>query len=308
MHPALSIIVFTTFTGIGYGLAAVLGVGGLAGAGRATPIAYAVALILIVLGLLSSTGHLHHPERAWRALGQWRSSWLSREGVVALVAFLPLAVAGGAAILLERHLAPAGWIAAILCAATVFCTSMIYASLKTINAWHTVLTPLAFLAFAAAGGLIAANAVLAFTGELQRLMPALALLALVVAGAVKAMWWIRAARARPVSTPETATGLGRFGAVRLLERPHVNENYLTREMGHRIARKHADKLRAIAVLLAALVPAVCLLLALVWPGFGLFRGLLVAAAPVHLAGMLLERWLFFAEARHTVMLYYNERA
>ena len=90
VHPAFSIIVFTTLSGLGYGLAAVLGLGVLDPAAIATKAAYVVALALIGTGLLSSTLHLGNPQRAWRALSQWRSSWLSREGVMAIITFVPL--------------------------------------------------------------------------------------------------------------------------------------------------------------------------------------------------------------------------
>jgi len=33
----------------------------------------------------------------------------------------------------------------------------------------------------------------------------------------------------------------------------------------------------------------------------------VVAALVHLVGVMVERWLFFAEAKHTVTLYYGAR-
>ena len=48
-----------------------------------------LALGLISAGLLSSAGHLGRPERAWRAFSQWRSSWLSREGVASVATFVP---------------------------------------------------------------------------------------------------------------------------------------------------------------------------------------------------------------------------
>jgi DMSO reductase anchor subunit len=306
MHPALSIILFSTLTGMGYGLGAVLGLGLLQGTARAAPLAYGVAIGLIILGLLCSTAHLRHPERAWRAFSQWRSSWLSREGVAAMATFVPLAIAAGLAIFLHRHSVPLGLLGAVLCALTVFCTSMIYASLKTVTHWHTILTPLVFLTFAAASGLYAAVTILALTGELRRDILIYALVALIIAGVAKAMWWSRARRVKPRSTSQSATGLGDFGPVRLLEAPHVNDNYLTREMGYRIARKHADRLRAIAILSGALVPAIALALAVIWPQFGLFRGLLVTAAGFQVIGLLVERWLFFAQARHTVMLYYGD--
>src|SRR5690606_14732396 len=92
MHPAYSIIAFTTLSGLGYGLAAVLGLGLLDPAAVSTKLAHVLALGLITGGLLASTLHLGNPQRAWRALSQWRTSWLSREGVSAIATFIPLTV------------------------------------------------------------------------------------------------------------------------------------------------------------------------------------------------------------------------
>src|SRR5204862_3402126 len=93
MHPAYSVILFTTASGAGYGLLALLGFVGF-NHGPASSfifglVAIVIALGLITIGLLSSTFHLGHPERAWRAFSQWRSSWLSREGVAAVLTYLP---------------------------------------------------------------------------------------------------------------------------------------------------------------------------------------------------------------------------
>ncbi len=127
MHPAYSIIIFTTLTGIGYGLGAMLGLGLLAGSTAGLVVGYGLSLVLVSVGLLSSTGHLRHPERAWRALSQWRSSWLSREGVLAILTFIPLGLSGGASFL-GFDGAATGIVGTVLCVATVVATSMIYAS------------------------------------------------------------------------------------------------------------------------------------------------------------------------------------
>src|SRR5215475_805849 len=93
MHPAYSVILFTTASGAGYGLLAWLALAGMLGlvpAGRWLGIVgFGLAFALITAGLLSSTAHLGRPERAWRAFSQWRSSWLSREGVMALLTYVP---------------------------------------------------------------------------------------------------------------------------------------------------------------------------------------------------------------------------
>ena len=88
VHPAPSVILFTTASGAGYGLLAWLGAAGAFGGLPADRwfggVAMVIGLGLVSAGLLASTFHLGHPERAWRALSQWRSSWLSREGVAAM--------------------------------------------------------------------------------------------------------------------------------------------------------------------------------------------------------------------------------
>jgi DMSO reductase anchor subunit len=307
MHPAPSIIVFTTLSGLGYGLAAVLGLGLLDPGLTFTKMAHVLALLLISVGLLASTLHLGNPQRAWRALSQWRSSWLSREGVMALATFAPLFWSAWAAIVEGRYLPLPGIVGAVLAGITVYCTSMIYASLKSVQAWHTPLTPICFLLFAASGGLLL-GALFAVAGGGAALPLLLAALIFIgAAWAAKIAWRSLMDRTGPLSTPESATGLGAIGRVRLFERPHTMENYLTREMGFRIARKHAFKLRRLSLFLGGVVPAVLVLLLLMTGArSGWAASLTLALAVVsHVIGMLAERWLFFAEARHAVMNYYG---
>ncbi|MGQ7792211.1 dimethyl sulfoxide reductase anchor subunit family protein [Faunimonas sp. B44] len=309
MHPAASIIVFTTLSGAGFGLAAFLALGAVSGSPAVLGAAALTALGLAAAGLVSSTFHLGRPERAWRALTQWRTSWLSREGVLSIATLGLFAVQMATAVLLDRPLPLLGLVVAALSAVTVYATAMIYASLRAVPRWHTGLTPACYLLFSAAGGALLAASFRAFAEGNAGGLGWAALALLVLAWAAKALWWRRSDR-RPLgaagSTPETATRLGRFGRVRLLEPPHSTGNYLTREMVFRVGRKHAAKLRAIAVVLGGLAPALLVALGLAaggWPWFA-------AAALVHLAGILAERWLFFAEAEHVVALYYGhgERA
>jgi DMSO reductase anchor subunit len=312
MHPAYSVIFFTTATGAGYGLLASLGLS--AGFGLIEPsfwfriVGLGLALALISAGLLSSTAHLGRPERAWRALSQWRSSWLSREGVAALATFVPTGLFGiGWAILGSNGgwVAAMGLLSAVGAAATVTTTGMIYASLKPIAQWSSRFTLPAYLVFAAMTGTTAFNALLWLFGSAS--LPALALaFALTVAGwAWKVATWRHNDHLASETTANTATGL-KGGEVRSIEWPHTEENYLLKEMGFRIARKHAARLRLIAQTLAFALP-----LLLFAAAFGLAAipwlpaGLSLAALVSQLAGMLVERWLFFAEARHTVTLYYG---
>lgn len=315
MHPAASIILFTTAAGAGYGLLFLAGLGAafeVLPPGRWLGLALlGLALGLIGLGLVSSTFHLGHPERAWRALSQWRSSWLSREGVAALVTFVPAGLFAIGWVLLEETgglWAPLGLLTAAGAVVTVYCTAMIYASLKPIRQWHQPLTPALYLLFALASGALLLDAMLRLfgTGPAARWSALLVPLSLVLAWGLKLIYWRRIDSARSASTPETATGLTGRGAVRLLDPPHTGENYLLREMGYRIARKHAAKLRRLALIFGFALPFVLTLIVLFTGGW-LAAALALLAAFSGLAGIALERWLFFAEATHSVTLYYGAR-
>ncbi|MBP0685505.1 dimethyl sulfoxide reductase anchor subunit, partial [Mycobacterium tuberculosis] len=91
----------------------------------------------ISIGLLASLLHLGNPQRAWRALSQWRSSWLSREGVMAIATFVPLTSNAALCLFMNRQDGILGLITVLGALVTVYCTSMIYASLKTVDSWHT---------------------------------------------------------------------------------------------------------------------------------------------------------------------------
>lgn len=313
MHPALSVIVFTTLSGAGYGLLALLGVYAAAGLLPQHP-PFAIAAMLLALGavtvgLLSSTLHLGHPERAWRALSQWRSSWLSREGVAALVTYLP-ALAFGAAWILgdggNAWIGIGGALTALCAALTVACTSYIYRSLKPIPRWCNGWVVPNYLALAAMTGALALAMLADGFGRPLPAIHAVAAAAIAVALVCKLGYWRFIDRDRPTSTPESATGLGHLGTVTLFEAPHTSANYLMKEMGFRIARKHARKLRMIAVALGFALPFVLTAAA------GFAGGLIAAAASLlaavsALIGTLTERWLFFAQAQHAVTLYYGRR-
>jgi sulfite dehydrogenase (quinone) subunit SoeC len=305
MHPAVSVIFFTVTSGAGFGLMALLGLGWpVADSTVVVFLACALAGGLAIVGLVSSTFHLGHPERAWRALSQWRSSWLSREGVLAIAALILFACYALNWIIFGSRFSPLGIASAVMAALTVFSTAMIYASLRTVPSWHNWLTPACYFAFSLSSGLLLASAVGQFSSETYPLIIAAALAALALSWAVKLAWW-RRDRGPGIGLPGTdtgtATGLGKLGKVRLLERPHTGENYLTREMVHRIGRKHAAVLRSLSLVFGFAVPAILIILAwtarqqlLLWP-----------ASASMLLGLLVERWLFFAEARHSVSLYYD---
>lgn len=288
MHPAPSIIVFTSLSGLGFGFLAFLAFGFAAPTGWAAFFSYGTGFALSVAGLLASTLHLGHPERALKAFTQWRSSWLSREGWLAVAALLVMGLQAFAAVFFAGSLGPVAWLGGGLCLATVFATSMIYAQLKTVPRWNHWTTPAVFMSFALTGGAL-------LSGQTR-----LSMVLLVISLGLSLIRQVQTedAFATSGSTVATATGLGKIGTPRLFEKPHTGENYLTHEMVYQLGRKHAQKLWVIGLALAFAVPFVILLIS-----GGLFATALAGA--VHLAGILTLRWLFFAQAEHVVGLYYG---
>jgi DMSO reductase anchor subunit len=310
MHPAFSIIFFTTASGAGFALLALLGLGAplalLPASSSFGFTALAVAIVLAAGGLASSAFHLGRPERAWRAFSQWRSSWLSREGVLSVLTFLPTAAFGVGWVLFGTTgglVGLCGIFAAGFATATIYCTGMIYASLKPIAQWHSRFTAPAYLIFSAMNGSVLLNALLQGFGVGSMAILAVSLLVTLVGWGWKLATWRYNDRLEIPTTANTATGLA-GGTVRSLEWPHTEENYLLKEMGFRVARKHSIKLRRITQILAFAAPAVLFAAAFALP-LPIAAMSSVLAALLQLAGMLTERWLFFAEAKHTVSLYYG---
>lgn len=312
MHPAYSVILFTTSSGAGYGLLFWLGIAhafGIAPDDRWLLFSgVALALILITVGLLASTAHLGHPERAIGAFSQWRSSWLSREGVVAVATYVPSGLLAllwlfGAETGLTSFLALLGAIGAV---ATVYCTGMIYASLRAIRQWHHALVPFIYLALAAGTGALLFGFILGLFGYGSAFTALLTLICLAIGAALKWRYWQSVDGDPGQYTAEMATGLGSIGKVRPLDPPHTRPNFVMREMGYRVARKHVEKLRKSVLLALFAAPAVLILLTLLtgWHAF-LFAAAMIIAG----IGVVMERWLFFAEAEHVSQLYYGaERA
>ena len=291
MHPASSVIIFNTFSGLGFGLLFWLGMGALVPTGVGAFIWFAIAYVLAVGGLIASTFHLGHPERALKAFSQWKTSWLSREGVCAVFALLVMALYGAALVFADTRLTLVGFVGAIASLGVVFTTSMIYTQMKTVPRWRHWTTPAMYLLLSVGGGALLAN------------QPYIAAGLLAVAGILQVFAWRSGDTrfAQSGTDMATATGLGHIGKVRAFEPPHTGTNYLMREFIHQVGRKHAYRLRIITLGLGFALPVLLLVF--------FFDNHIIAAIAIlsHIAGVLALRWLFFAQAEHVVGLYYGKR-
>jgi DMSO reductase anchor subunit len=303
MNPAWSVILLTTLIGAAQGLFLVAYLLDLT---RRPPdgfiiVGCAVVLVLAVLGLGASFFHLGRPERAWRAASQWRTSWLSRE-VIVLPAFMGAAGLYGLSVWFGVDKPLTLWIgalAALLCLALFICTGMIYACLKFLQEWHTPLTLLNFTLFGLASGttLAVALAVIAwppFAGPLA--LAAFALAGVAWLGRIAAL--ARNARLRPKSTTASAIGV-RHPRIVQIAQGSMGGSFNTREFFHGRPDRVVRAARWAFLLLVFPVPGWLL----GWGGGSLAAYL--CAFAVQFAGLLAERWLFFAEARHPQNLYYQ---
>jgi sulfite dehydrogenase (quinone) subunit SoeC len=314
MNPAFSVILFTTLSGTGFGLwfwiALRIALGDkpewFDGLGWAMGLIVGAALV--ASGVIASLWHLGKPGRVWRAFSQWRSSWMSREGVFAIASF---AVAGAMvlvqSVLIELPDEPIAMrllaaLLAPLCVAAVYSTAMIYASLKPIPAWGHPLVAPAYLLLAALGGGLLFGPFAGTTLDAPNTVGTGVFFGAIALWLLKRRYWRAIDRTPLPHTTGDAVGLPER-AVSTFERPHTEENYLTREMGFVLARKHARKLRAIAAVLFALIPALCALPIALLPHVDTAPLFWTAAVSFQL-GAMVERWLFFAEAKHLVTLYY----
>jgi DMSO reductase anchor subunit len=286
MHPAPSVILFSTLSGAGFGLFVFLGLGLPAPTGFVAFGFHAIGYAFAVTGLLAATFHLKNRRNAWKSYREWRSSWLSREAWAAIAALLVMGLHALSA-MAGLRLAPLGWLGAALSLATVGTTAMIYAQLRTVPRWNQPATPALFVTASLTGGALLSGNV------------AIALILLILLGLVTGFHWWKGDRRLAETGSSTGTATGLSGSVGTWERPHTGETYVTREMVYRIACKHAVKLRVIVILLLCVLPILLLiLLGRSYTGIG-------AALLLHLAGVGVQRWLFFAEAEHVVGHYYG---
>jgi DMSO reductase anchor subunit len=309
MHPAFSVIFFTTLIGAGQGLFLALFTAQMAtridviGGPSATfyTVGTGISLLFLAAGLIASFFHLGRPERAWRTGAMWRTSWLSRE-VIVLPVFMAIVLLYGFGHFL-------GWggtrligaLGVVVCLALFVCTAMIYACIRFLQEWATPLTLVNYFLLGAASGFtlatafsaLAAPALVAIFGWSAITLTAAALVTRIAS-------LLRNSRLKPKSTVQSATGLKHVKVVQKSQ-GFMGGSFNTREFFH---GKNREFLRSVKwVFLVLVFPVPILLL-----GIGLkaaSAALLCAAFALQYAGLLAERWFFFAQANHPQNLYYQ---
>ena len=304
MNPAFSVVFFTTVIGAAQGLVVTLALallGGVALSNAFVGQALVVAEAMLLIGLAASFGHLGRPERAWRAVMMWRSSWLSREVIV-----LPIFVGINALWWLALRAGfstPLLPLAAIVTAGALWvCTAMIYACLRFVQEWAQPLTLVNFTLIGLSSGLMLACALGAFAGE-ARLVQAAGPWAL---ASTLAAWFTRTlalrhnARLKHKSTLQSATGIHAPNLVQKSMGMSAGA-FNTREFFHGRTLTALKQVKLGFIVLCFVLPAL-LAASAASNGSSLLWWLAVL---VQAPGLLAERWFFFAQAKHPQNLYYQ---
>ena len=308
MHPSKSIIFFTVISGTGYGIFI-----GLLFNILFMEISYSlnyklfislVSFLMIVLGLLSSTLHLGHPERAWRAFSQWKSSWLSREGLVSVITFFPMVLfyyfwinnINGYVFLLI--------ILCIFSLLTIFCTGQMYATLKTIPSWNnSLVTPIYIFNGITVGSLFVYSINFYFNYNIF-LYEKFIIITIILNLLLKISYWILI-RQKTDTNIQTAVGI-KSKNISFFEGPHTGKNYLTTEMINKSNNKNNNLLRLTFCILTFIIPLYMInqYSTLIADQF-ILKLSMIFVFILALVGMIIERYLFFIQSKHVVGLYYG---
>jgi DMSO reductase anchor subunit len=305
MHPAWSLLLFTTLAGTAQGLLLALAV-----ASWLLPLptgfllgAIALAEVLLTAGLLASFFHLGQKGRAWRAAAMWRTSWMSREVII-----LPLLMAWVALWWLAIAMDVSPTVLRVLSALVVvgtfalwYCTAMIYACLRFLQEWAHPLTVVNFTLLGMSSGSVLLCALSSLAGQ-NDLLQSLQFWAL---GSTLLAWFMRRqalrrnARLSPTSTLQSATGIQNPNLVQKSMGMSAG-SFNTREFFHGATAQTVRRMPYVfQILLFALplflVAALGAHSAMAW----------ILAVLLQFAGLLAERWVFFAQARHPQNLFYQ---
>jgi sulfite dehydrogenase (quinone) subunit SoeC len=287
VRPAFSVILLTTLCGAGQGL--FIAVFAVEGNLPFRKTAFALCAVLAAAGLAASFFHLGRLRPAWRAASQWRTSWLSRE-VIALPAFI-----AGAALcfFFPGHLVLETAVLAV-CVALFLCTAMIYACLKFLQEWATPLTVANFFLLGSASGFTLAAALAAVLApELARFYAQWAIALTLLGAAFRVASLARNGRLKPRSTLQSAIGVAE-PRIRQVSQGFTARSFNTHEFFHGASPASLRWVRWGFLLLAFALPV-----------FLLGLSFLTAAFVIQYAGLLMERWYFFAQANHPQNLYYQ---
>ena len=322
MNPPFSVIFLTTLIGVGQGLFLALILGQSysimadlpAQSGDFYSGGSLMAMLFLIAGLIASFFHLGHPERAWRAATQWRTSWLSRE-VIALPLFMFLVfVYGllhyfnynpttfGTSALPEVELTVlVGIVGLLVCFALFICTGMIYACLKFLREWHSPLTVINYTLLGIASGYTLCAAYAQQNGShLVDFYADWAIILTLMSFVTRGVSLLRNRNLKNKSSLRSAIGV-RHMNIQQKAMGAMGGTFNTREFFHGKTAIFLKSVQWIFLIMVFPLPILFLSIGLSNHESSLF----ITAFVIQYIGLLFERWFFFAQANHPQNMYYQ---
>ena len=322
MKPAFSVIFLTTLIGAAQGLFLALfthqtySLFGLLPLQSTFFYGYgsALSLLLLIGGLIASFFHLGHPERAWRAVMQWRTSWLAREvivlpifmafvflyGVTHLSGFNPTFITLNSGLVVDATIV-IGIVATILAFALFITTGMVYAGVRFLQEWHSPLTVINYILLGGASGFTLAALFASYSASSQvNFFTGWAIIITVLALIGRIASLIRNAKLKPKSTLQTAIGI---------KHPKISQNaagflggsFNTREFFHGATKSKLQLIKWFFLVAVFVIPLTLLSSVL----GNISTNILLVTFVIQYLGLIAERWFFFAQANHPQNLYYH---
>jgi len=313
MHPAFSVIFFTVVSGAGYALISLLCLFNFLNFGMLIDkntffIIAITSAVLFTMGLISSTFHLANPKNAWRAFMRFKTSWLAREGLLAIL-FYPILALYLYFIYIDMQINNFmlmqyySFLIFTISVVIIYCTGMIYACLKTIPQWNTIWTPINYITI----GFALAALILFFILNLNGYDTTsyenyiLSMIAFSLATKLTYYFVIRLPKYNIADATNAAVKL-KSTNVRLLDVGHTGGTFLTDEFGYKVAERKLFRIKILSILSGFIIPFY-----LIYTYSFIYENIALCSLAIFLSfiGMISERWLFFAQAKHVVNLYHG---
>ena len=313
MHPAFSVIFFTVVSGAGYALISLLCLFNFLNFGMLIDkntffIIAITSAVLFTMGLISSTFHLANPKNAWRAFMRFKTSWLAREGLLAIL-FYPILALYLYFIYIDMQINNFmlmqyySFLIFTMSVVIIYCTGMIYACLKTIPQWNTIWTPINYITIGFALAALIFFFILNLNGYDTSSYENYILSMIAFSLVTKLIYYfvIRLPKYNIADATNAAVKL-KSTNVRLLDVGHTGGTFLTDEFGYKVAERKLFRIKILSILSGFIIPFF-----LIYTHSFIYENIALCSLAIFLSfiGMISERWLFFAQAKQVVNLYHG---
>ncbi|MBI4686301.1 MAG: dimethyl sulfoxide reductase anchor subunit [Nitrospirae bacterium] len=264
-----------------------------------------IVLISTGIGMAASTLHLGNPQRSWRAVFRWQSSWLSREALF-MGAFMGVAAMYFASFFLDIHgvlRLGIGFIGIAAAMGLYVSSAMLYAKIRFIKEWANPFAVADFILLGLLSGGSVVFSILQYHGFIFLLFNYLLLLIGITSLTLKIFTYRFNANIYMPVGARHALGINNPD-IKLISTGSSYEYYNTKEFFYPVKKEDVNMQRLSVILLLAVSVILWGLINAVPQGENNFI-LSISATILIISGRIIERRLFFIQGNHIQNLYYE---